>query len=543
MAGNAAVARLVGSERQLLRAPGGPSSPVPVKRVVFIDGNVLDQINRGNKAMAQAMLKMKASGTRMVMGESVEKEFITNVSDKQMHSAHQAMVRDFGIEMNPADLHTSAAQRAPYAKELRANLTGIKDTEVAAEAMAAHAELMTIDVTYRKNPKSVAKIKELRMAPESGTEIVRGNIHWNYAEGRELLDLEPITVGADGSVVRGVKPPAVGKVVRGGHAREVVHGSRPRGEVGVKAEGGAAGPKTTSGPTVTVEDPGLRGQATSGKTTEHVPSGTTVTGEIGPRGKGGGSKAKGGGAPAKTEKAAVKAEGAALKAEGAALKAESAAVRAEGTLVKGVRYGAAAGRVAKAASVVAEFVPGPLDAILLIAQFAAVYKENRARDKGDGLRWGFPKGLAARLVFAPANAWKVVKSDIGPRSVDASVLKQVAGTVGAWEKGAWLGLKAGIEYGDRISPDQRKKYIAAALHGIRELEGSYYSPQDAEHPEDTWYTSNNVYNLGRGLRKTTDAILDEQEAIDSMVYALKLQTDPYEQAKALWELVVGSSDD
>ena len=59
------------------------------------------------------------------------------------------------------------------------------------------------DVSYRKNPASVAKLKDLHMAPESATDLVPRNAHWSYSEGRELLGLEPITVGADGSVTRG----------------------------------------------------------------------------------------------------------------------------------------------------------------------------------------------------------------------------------------------------------------------------------------------------------------------------------------------------
>ena len=86
-----------------------------------------------------------------------------------------------------------------------------------------------------------------------------------------------------------MKPASVGTVVRGGQTREVMPGSRVRGELDVKAEGGGTGAKATSGPTVAVDDLALRGQVTSGTTTTHVSSGTTVSGEIGGGPRGGGA--------------------------------------------------------------------------------------------------------------------------------------------------------------------------------------------------------------------------------------------------------------
>jgi hypothetical protein len=125
-------------------------------------------------------------------------------------------------------------------------------------------------------------------------------------------------------------------------------------------------------------------------------------------------------------------------------KAKEEALRAEGSLVKGVRYGPAVGKAGRAAGAVADFLlPGPLDAIMAFAAVGQAYQENRANAKGKGLREGFARGLAARLVFSGSKARHLARVELAPRFVDASVEKQVAGVAGAEEKGSsWVSRRA-----------------------------------------------------------------------------------------------------
>ena len=472
----AALARAMGNRaftRLLSRAPPTGGTAVG-PRVVMVDGLIFDQINRGNKAMATALRAMKASGARIVIGESVEQEFLKNVPDAQMRAAHEAMVRDFGIEVNPADLRTTPAQRAPFATELRASVAGVKDTKVASEAMASGAEFWSTDVSYRKNPASVAKLKDLHMAPESATDLVPRNAHWSYTEGRELLGLEPITVGADGSVTRGVKPASVGTVVRGGQTREVMPGSRVRGEVDVKAEGGGTGAKATSGPTVAVDDPALRGQVTSGTTTTHVSSGTTVSGEIGGGPRGGGAITGG------------------------------EILKTEGTLIRGGgRVGTVLGKIGGAAGWVADFLmPGPQDAIMLLIQFASVYTENREEARQRGWHAGFPDGFAAGLVFA-SEARTFARNELVPHTVSMDVVTEVAGTTGSWETGYVRGLADGIELRNVFSQEQRtamRDYAVRQLHA----QGFHWN-------SETWFSKTTVSALADAIGPTLFQIVDEAE--------------------------------
>jgi hypothetical protein len=436
----------------------------------MLDGLIFDQINRGNKAMAKALLEMKRSGARIVIGETVEQEFLEDVPDPQMRAAHEAMVRDLGIEVNPADLRTTPAQRAPYAAEVRASVTGAKDTKVASEAMASHAELWSTDVSYRRNPASVARLKDLHLAPESATALAPRNAHWSYAEGRELLGLEPITVAADGSVTPG-KPASVGNVVRGGQTRDVHLGSRVRGEVKVSAGGEGAGPKTTSGPSVAVDDPALRGHVTSGSTTTHVES--TLTGELG-GGPHGGPGAGG------------------------------AIVKTEGTLVRGGgRVGTVLGKIGGAAGWVADFLlPGPLDAIVLLVQFASVYGENREEARQRGWHGGFPVGFAAGLIFA-SKARTFARNELAPHSISSDVLTEVAGTSGVREAGYIQGLADGIELRDVFSQQQR---MAIRDYGVRGLRARGFH-WDSE----SWFSRATVEALADEIGPTLFQIVDEAE--------------------------------
>jgi hypothetical protein len=166
--------------------------------------------------------------------------------------------------------------------------------------------------------------------------------------------------------------------------------------------------------------------------------------------------------------------------------------------------------------------------------FAAVgqaYQENRANAKGKGLREGFARGLAAPLVFSGSKARHLARVELAPRFVDASVEKQVAGVAGAEEKGIVLGLKAGIDFGDRISSEQRQNFLHAALQDLA-TEGHHWTTEDRKTPANTWYTSENEWNITKALRPTVTKMLDQQEAVQQLLHSLQLQYDVAEQTKA-----------
>lgn len=227
--------------------------------------------------------------------------------------------------------------------------------------------------------------------------------------------------------------------------------------------------------------------------------------------------------------------------DGGTASAERASVTVEEMLVaEGAEGAGVLAKVGGAAGVVAEFLlPGPLDAVMLFAAFAGVYGQNRAEERGRGLRSGFAEGLAARLVFARQNAWQLANNELRPRTVDRDALKEVAGTVGAFEGGELEGLKAGLQFGDQLSPVQRKRFLRVALQGARANEGRYWTAADAGRPRETWYTKANVEALALGLVPTVNALLDQEQAMAALRHALKVAYDPIEQAKEAWKLIVG----
>lgn len=78
---------------------------------------------------------------------------------------------------------------------------------------------------------------------------------------------------------------------------------------------------------------------------------------------------------------------------------------------------------------------------------------------------------------------------------------------GAEEKGIVLGLKAGIDFGDRISSEQRQNFLHAALQDLA-TEGHHWTTEDRKTPANTWYTSENVWNITKALRPTVTKMLD-----------------------------------
>lgn len=178
---------------------GGGGGAGGGRRVVEVDGQVFSEINRGNTKMADAMKDLKRSGARIVVGEGVQTEMFGEKQSALKRSAYRAMADDFGVEIAPADLRTTSAARLRFAEELSKFSSGF-DAAVAAEAAAAGAEYWSTEKTFRKNRTALAKISGFRLAPESDIENVGAS--WDYAVGRALLGLEPITIAADGTVTR-----------------------------------------------------------------------------------------------------------------------------------------------------------------------------------------------------------------------------------------------------------------------------------------------------------------------------------------------------
>jgi Domain of unknown function (DUF4157) len=251
------------AQRTIFRQPSGVKVVNTPVRIVYIDTNVLDQINRGNTAAAKALLELRASGADIRISQQAYNESVvsgptvdgTMGPDPKTATAQRLMIEEMGIKRGPS---TSFSQRVDvYHKNITSSKSGgppvsNPDIRVIAESKAAGTgELWTFDRVARKNPGNIEKPFGIKLAPET-TSIIHIEGVSNYATGRKLLGLEPVTISNTGLVT---SSPAI--QVTGGKNALVPQKTMVSGEIVVPQRGKAVkiGGKTVEAETIHGEIP------------------------------------------------------------------------------------------------------------------------------------------------------------------------------------------------------------------------------------------------------------------------------------------------
>ncbi len=443
LAGNAAVAHVVGSERRLMRAPS-KRTPPGGRRVIYIDADVLGQINRGNEAAATRLRELTKTQT-VRMSAYNYKEAVGQGRDLMHRKANELLVEDLGIHVDPPLTQAERVDRsigAFHGKPARGAETVIQMKDIPTVAgVPKDAELWTFDRTIRKEPRRVEKAFGTRIAEETTTIApVAGEV--DYGEGRRLLQLDPVVIDEDGKLVR-------------------------RGRQGMVVK---ANVKTS------------------------VPSGTIVKGEFDAKspgkGSGGGSPPKGGGGTAATTDVSA---GGGSKADEAVLKSEGELMKTEGKLV---RTAARVGAIAEA------LLPGPLDALMLMVEYAGAYADAQDAIRRRNFRAGFRLGLAAALVGLESG-W--LRENLARKYVEEDrVISEVVGATGLAEKEFNKGLGAGHPIGAVFSQDQKNALTQAGFAALA-AEG-YRVSRDTD-----LFTIDTVARLARVLQPQVEQVFAELE--------------------------------
>jgi Domain of unknown function (DUF4157) len=225
--------------------PPSSGQTTPPRRVVMVDGSVFDQINRGNQPMADAMVRLRASNARIVVGAQIAREWGANNPDAGQRGANQAMLHDLGVEIDPPDLRTSTLAGRVSVRMRAANLSK-EDASVVAEADAAGVELWSADRRAFGPAGRAAlnnQVPTLRIAPE--TEIAPISGKWSYVAGRKALGLPMIVVNRDGTYRLAYPAPRRAPGSGGGtppdDGGEPPAGGRPPRGSGPPTDGGAPG--------------------------------------------------------------------------------------------------------------------------------------------------------------------------------------------------------------------------------------------------------------------------------------------------------------
>ena len=213
----------------------------------------------------------------------------------------------------------------------------------------------------------------------------------------------------------------------------------------------------------------------------------------------------------KTGQAAAKLEGGGAGAAVRSTTATSAGAKIESTVVTAAATEVeATTRLSRFKSGLAKFgsvalsalLPGPLDALALMAQFAGSYAAAHEAIRSRNTRTGFAIGLSAFLLGRSHGA---VREHLSRRFVlDREVHTQVLGAVGVAEKAHNAGLDTGFNYGALLSDD--------AKDALRETGFSALRAQGRLPERQELFTAEGVWRLAGALLPAVDQIFEAMRA-------------------------------
>lgn len=170
------------------------------------------------------------------------------------------------------------------------------------------------------------------------------------------------------------------------------------------------------------------------------------------------------------------------------------------TVSADAKAAARASRLAKLGSMGFQLLlPGPLDAIALMIQFAGSYAEAREAIRDRNTRTGFAIGLSAFLLGRSHGA---VRKHLTRKFVlDRDVHTQIVGAVGVAERAHNSGLDAGFNYGSILSDDAKDVLLDIGLSILLE-QGRL--PATRDH----LFSAEGVWRLAGALREAVDQIFE-----------------------------------
>ena len=250
-------------------APAAPPGQQPGPRLVLIDANVIGEINRGNVAAAEALLRLQRSGqvylSRQAYAELTHQPGRLRVNDQpaerryvgtgpplaRMAAANRELLSDLHLTVRP-NVGT-VSQRGDTLGRVETQMAGnisVSDRQHLAEARLLGAEFWTLERPLGSQRQAIERHLGVRLAPESDLAIVGNARTEDYRVARRILGLGPIRVTAGGRVIRGTPGPGTGGAVGGGPARPGQASSAPTHASGQAAQGvsGQATPALTGAP-------------------------------------------------------------------------------------------------------------------------------------------------------------------------------------------------------------------------------------------------------------------------------------------------------
>jgi predicted nucleic acid-binding protein len=133
--------------------------------VILLDANVLDQINRGNAAAANALLTRIRNGDQVYISQQAYNEAIVNTLPRQA-TANRLLLERLNINLAPAGDATIRYDTYAGNATPRVQVLSEADARVAAQARAIGAQVWSFDGAFRNNGNAVTQQLGVRVAAE-----------------------------------------------------------------------------------------------------------------------------------------------------------------------------------------------------------------------------------------------------------------------------------------------------------------------------------------------------------------------------------------
>ena len=204
-------------------APPPTAAVGPVRRIIYLDANVLDQINRGNVDAANALRGLIQTADVRVSNWT-HRELVVQPDLPRTATANRLLLEELHIPVEDplplAERVTRIADATP-----RSGVVGVspRDAQYAIGAQAARGELWSFDRAFRTNPGNIRARFGLQVAAESQIPAVSAPA--DYRVGRRLLALTPVDIPMSGVI----RPPGGGGPGGGGPGGSGPGGGGPGG--------------------------------------------------------------------------------------------------------------------------------------------------------------------------------------------------------------------------------------------------------------------------------------------------------------------------
>ncbi len=189
---------------------GPPPTPPAARRIIFIDANVVDQIQRGNQ-QAAARLKTLLSTSQVFISQQAYNELVHQPAIKRTATAQRLFLDDLGIKVGPKGqlADRTAVNEANRTSQGTPILSKDKDVNIVTQARATGGEVWSFDKNFRNNSKGLEARFGVKVAPES-LQIPSVQGPKDYRVGRRLMALEEVDISFMGNVTRKGTPPKGG---------------------------------------------------------------------------------------------------------------------------------------------------------------------------------------------------------------------------------------------------------------------------------------------------------------------------------------------